>query len=44
MNSRTNEKHPFLQVPDLCSLVRDELSLKLRQIEDRIEDVKSLTT
>lgn len=43
MNSRTNEKHPFLQLPDLCSLVR-ELSLKLRPIEDPIEDVKSLTT
>lgn len=44
MNSRTNEKHSFLQLLDLISLVRDELSLRLRQVEDPIEDVMSLTT
>lgn len=44
MNSRKNEKHLFLQLLDLCSLVRDEISLKLRQIEDPNEDVKSFTT
>jgi len=38
------KKLPFLQLLDVCSLVRDELSLKLRQIEDPIEDAKSLIT
>lgn len=44
MNSRKNEKRLFLQLLDLCSLVRDEISWRLRQIEDPTEDVKSFTT